>query len=212
MARGISNSSYGSEFRGHKYCKMLLPIIAQYLLLFSNCLIEHNASKHPEPDAYTANFAGTTKPQNDVKAPSNGFNFIVPRSTQAAVIVYKPISCVREPLTFLPAHVSQDGALPPGTEILIPKNICRVWWQDDLKKSSMFRDRNAQVHIDEAGEYISDACTLELDTASSKEISYDSTGLWRGIALRPSKAFQSGGMIASKPDTNAVDTCFRTIT
>lgn len=112
----------------------------------------------------------------------------------------------------LPAYVSQDGALPPGTEILIPKNICRVWWQDDLKKSSMFRDRNAQVHIDEAGEYISDACTLELDTASSKEISYDSTGLWRGIALRPSKAFQSGGMIASKPDTNAVDTCFRTIT
>lgn len=84
---------------------------------------------YTQPSNFTNGFS---KP--DPKAPKSGFNFIN-QANGAAAVVYKKVLG-----KWAPIYLSEKAPLPPGTERLIPKLTCAVWFSADVETDSMISE------------------------------------------------------------------------
>ncbi|KAI9727457.1 MAG: hypothetical protein M1828_006399 [Chrysothrix sp. TS-e1954] len=68
---------------------------------------------------------------SDPNAPKAGFSFIN-KTKAAAAVVYKKVQGA-----WAPIYVSQKAPLAPGTEMLVPKVCCAIWFAADADTSNM---------------------------------------------------------------------------
>ncbi|KAK6344113.1 hypothetical protein TWF696_007760 [Orbilia brochopaga] len=107
----------------------------------------------------TENWKGKT-PTNDGKAPTSGFCF-ENQTDGASAIIYKMVEGNMSPI-----YISANGPLLPGTETLIPKPCCKIWFAKEVETNA-FVDTYQSVPKD-----------IDLTDLESVDLHYSVTGKW----------------------------------
>lgn len=167
IAATSTKFSNGGEYRSLYPCTSLLRV---YHRAHSSTTVRFTADTDIIPiglgQSYTqpADFTnGFSRPDNN--APNTGFSFIN-KADGAAAVVYKKVLG-----KWAPIYLSEKAPLPPGTERLIPKLTCAVWFSADVETDSMISEfatdplmldmtynqsRKAQASYSRAGGFVID--------------------------------------------------------
>lgn len=108
--------------------------------------------------AYTqpSDFTNGSINQNS-DAPADGFLFIN-KAQAAAAVVYKKVLGAWSPI-----YISSAAPLPPGTETLIPKVSCAIWFSSSAETSNMISEFDTISQIIDLTQNQSHAATVQYD-------------------------------------------------